>query len=240
LCPCLPAGKVRDKKSKHETDIAGIQRITLMIHSILIFLITAFISFMGSVQLGPVNLAIMQDVLNGRKKAGLIIGAGVCLPEFIYSAFALFASAWLLKRHTLLVTLEWAIVPVMIGLGILNMFKKKKQEEISEKGKSTDFFKGFILSALNPQLLPFWLAILVMLNGYEFFRITTIADKLCFVAGTGAGEFGLISLVVWLTARHREFLLSKLHKWNLNKVFGWFFIVLALVQALKLLIRPVK
>jgi threonine/homoserine/homoserine lactone efflux protein len=195
---------------------------------------------MGSVQLGPVNLAIMQDVLNGRRKAGLIIGAGVCLPEFIYSAIALFASAWLLQRHTLLVTLEWAIVPVMIGLGILNMLKKKKQEEISEKGKTTDFFNGFILSALNPQMLPFWLTILVMLNGYRFFTITNLADKICFVFGTGAGEFALISIVVWLTARHREFLLSKMSKWNLNKVFGWFFIVLGLFQAIKLLVRPPK
>jgi threonine/homoserine/homoserine lactone efflux protein len=136
--------------------------------------------------------------------------------------------------------LEWAIVPVMIGLGILNMLKKKKQEEISEKGKATDFFKGFILSALNPQMLPFWLTILVMLNGYNFFTITNLGDKICFVFGTGAGEFALISIVVWLTARHREFLLNKMKKWNLNKVFGWFFIVLAVVQTIKLLVHPPK
>lgn len=211
-----------------------------MVHAIFIFFITSLISFAGSVQLGPVNLAIMQEVLNGRRRAGLLIGAGVCLPEFIYSSFALFASAWLLKRHTVLVTLEWSIVPVMIALGILNMMRKKKQEEISTRGKAMDFFKGFILSSLNPQLLPFWLAILVMLNGYPFFSIVSIPEKTAFVIGTGAGEFGLISLVVWLTARHREFLLDKMKSWNLNKVFGWLFIALAAVQTIKLLIHPSK
>lgn len=211
-----------------------------MAHAISIFFITSLISFAGSVQLGPVNLAIMQEVLNGRRRAGLLIGAGVCLPEFIYSSFALFASAWLLKRHAVLVTLEWSIVPVMIALGILNMMRKKKQEEISTRGKAMDFFKGFILSSLNPQLLPFWLAILVMLNGYPFFSIVSIPEKTAFVIGTGAGEFGLISLVVWLTARHREFLLDKMKSWNLNKVFGWLFIALAAVQTIKLLIHPSK
>ena len=211
-----------------------------MAHAISIFLITALISFAGSVQLGPVNLAIMQEVLNGRRRAGLLIGAGVCLPEFIYSSFALFASAWLLKRHTVLVTLEWSIVPVMIGLGILNMMRKKKQEEISARGKAMDFIKGFILSALNPQLLPFWLAILIMLNGYPFFSIVTVPEKMAFIIGTGAGEFGLISLVVWLTALHREFLLDKMKSRNLNKVFGWLFIALAVVQTIKLLVHSSK
>ena len=211
-----------------------------MIHAVAIFFITSLISFAGSVQLGPVNLAIMQEVLNGRRRTGLLIGAGVCLPEFIYASFALLASAWLLKRHTVLISLEWSIVPVMAGLGILNMRRKKKQEEISARGKTMDFVKGFILSSLNPQLLPFWLAILIMLNGYKFFTITTIADKICFVAGTGAGEFGLISLVVWLTARHRGFLLDKMKNRNLNKVFGWLFILLAAVQAIKLLVHPPK
>jgi threonine/homoserine/homoserine lactone efflux protein len=216
-----------------------------MFHIISIFLITSLISFCGSIQLGPVNLVIMKEVLEGKRKSGLLIGAGVCIPEFIYSFFALYAASWLIPRHQLLLTLEWAIVPVMLGLGIFSLFKKKKEEEIpseeNEKDEikkvstSRNLAKGIFLSALNPQLLPFWLAILVMLNGYPFFNIETLAHRLAFVLGTGAGEFVLIMLVVWLTARHREFLLRKMKKWNLNKVFGSLFIALALFQSLKLI-----
>ncbi|CAN5203309.1 hypothetical protein BH09BAC5_BH09BAC5_13720 [soil metagenome] len=208
-----------------------------MIHVISIFLITSLISFFGSVQLGPVNLAIMKVVLEGRRKAGLLIGLGVCIPEFIYSFFALFAAAWLLQRPTVLAILEWSIVPVMIGLGIFTIFKKVKDEKESGEAKSLDFMKGIVLSLLNPQLMPFWLTILVMLNGYSFFSIVSNADRAAFIIGTGAGEFALISLVVWLTAKHRDFLLLKLKKWKLNKVFGWLFISLAVLQTVKLLIH---
>lgn len=217
-----------------------------MIHIISVFLITSLISFCGSIQLGPVNLVIMKEVLEGRRRTGLWIGAGVCIPEFIYSFFALYAASWLIPRHHLLITLEWAIVPVMLGLGIFSIFKKKKQDVPLDEnvvavikqtpGIRKNLTKGIILSALNPQLLPFWLAILVMLNGYPFFNIETLAHRTAFVIGTGAGEFVLIMLVVWLTAKHREFLLKKMKKWNLNKVFGWLFITLALFQSLKLIL----
>ena len=203
-------------------------------HVVLIFFITSLISFFGSLQLGPVNLAIMKVVLEGRRRAGLLIGLGVCIPEFIYSAFAIFAAAWLIQRKEVLEILEWSIVPVMLTLGLINIFKKKKEEKAINTGRSADFLKGIVLSLLNPQLLPFWLAILVMLNGYNFFSIHTFADRLAFVIGTGAGEFALISLVVWQTARHREFLLARIKRWNLNRVFGTLYIALAVAQTIKL------
>ncbi len=219
-----------------------------MVHIISIFLITSLISFCGSIQLGPVNLVIMKEVLEGKRRTGLLIGAGVCIPEFIYSFFALYAAAWLIPRHSVLIVLEWSIVPVMLGLGIFSIFRKKKEEKVpldensiaaakQNPGMRKSLVKGIFLSALNPQLLPFWLAILVMLNGYPFFNIETFPHRIAFVLGTGAGEFVLVMLVVWLTAKHREFLLKKMKKWNLNKVFGWLFISLALFQSVKLILQ---
>jgi hypothetical protein len=79
-----------------------------------------------------------------------------------------------------------------------------------------------------------------MLNGYQFFAITNAGDKIAFIAGTGCGEFALITFVVWLTSRFREYLINKLKKWNLNKLFGWLFIVLAIAQSLKLLLHFAK
>lgn len=213
-----------------------------MLHFLGIFFFTSAISFAGSVQLGPVNLAVMKTVLEGRSRAALWIGAGVCVPEFLYAFFALFASAWLLERPTLLHILEWGVVPLLVGMGLFNILKKKNAEKEPEKAaeKAADFGRGFLISLLNPQLLPFWLMILVMLNGYEFFRISTLPDRLAFVAGTGFGEFVLIALVVWLTGKFRNYLLEKLKRWNLNKVFGWLFIVLALLQSVKLLLTLKK
>lgn len=213
-----------------------------MLHHLSIFFITAAISFAGSIQLGPVNLAIMKTVLEGRSKAALWTGAGVCLPEFIYSAFALFASAWLMERKLLLEILEWGVVPLLLGLGIFNLLKKKQKtmDDSTPGQKAADFLRGMLLSFLNPQLLPFWLMILVMLNGYAFFRIDTLGDKIAFIIGTGAGEFVLIALVVYFTRRFREYLLNKMKNWNINRVFGWLFIVLAVAQSVKLIFQVKK
>ncbi|HTL80827.1 MAG TPA: LysE family transporter, partial [Bacteroidia bacterium] len=184
----------------------------------------------------------MQNVLEGRRKGALLIGVGVCIPEFIYSAFALFASAWLLQKATLLKILEWGVVPVLLGMGIFNLVRKKipAGDDTTPKQEATDFLKGMFISFLNPQLLPYWLMILVMLNGYAFFRITTMLDKIGFIAGTGFGEFILISAVVAVTHRYREFFLNKLKKWSLNVIFGWLFILLAALQSAKLFFMPKK
>lgn len=211
-----------------------------MTHLLSIFLITALISFIGSVQLGPVNLAVMKTVLEGRSRSALIIAVGVCIPEFIYAGIALFASSWLMQREQLLLILEWSIVPLLVSIGIYTLFKKNIPQETTAAEKAEDFIKGFFLSLFNPQMLPFWLTILVMLNGYTFFAITDIGDKIAFIAGTGFGEFVLIVAVVWITSKFRDFLLKRMQSWNLNKVFGWLFILLALVQSLKLLVHLTK
>jgi len=212
-----------------------------MTHLLSILFITALISFVGSVQLGPVNLAIMKAVLEGRSKAAVIIAVGVCFPEFIYSTFALFASAWLLQRHELLMILEWSIVPLLVGIGIYNLIKKTvPDDDKTAVQKAEDFAKGFLLSLFNPQLLPFWLTILVMLNGYNFFAISTVGDKIAFIVGTGLGEFILLVSVIWVTRKFRDYLLRKMQKWNLNRVFGWLFILLAAVQSLKLILHLTK
>jgi threonine/homoserine/homoserine lactone efflux protein len=211
-----------------------------MFHFVIIFFITAAISFAGSIQLGPVNLAIMQAVLENRRKSAVLIGVGVCIPEFIYSCFALFASAWLMQRHELLMILEWSIVPLLAGIGLFTFLKKQKPIQENAIEEAASFLKGFLLSVLNPQLLPFWLTILVMLNGYNFFNITNTGDKIAFIAGTGCGEFLLISFVIWLTGKMREYLVNKMKNWNLNKVFGSLFMLLALAQSVKLLVHFAK
>jgi threonine/homoserine/homoserine lactone efflux protein len=213
-----------------------------MFHSLLILLVTSGISFLGSVQLGPVNLAVMQSVLEGRRKGAILMGLGVCIPEFIYATIALFAAAWLLQHETLLKILEWGVVPLLVGMGIYNIFRKSENfgDDVNKKQEAADLLKGVIISFLNPQLLPYWLMILVMLNGYEFFAIHTVLDKIMFVIGTGLGEFILIALVVWVTHRFRHYFLEKLKRWSLNKIFGVLFLFLAALQSVKLTFIPQK
>ncbi len=217
-----------------------------MVHALVIFLITSLISFIGSIELGPVNLVIIKEVLQGKWRAALVIGFGICVPQLFYSFIALYAAAWFLTHETLLKILEWSIVPILLAFGIYNFLKKvsKNTDDLSEKQSKaqsgSSFMKGFLISTMNPQVLPFWLAVLVMLNGYVFFRISTVGEELAFVLGAGFGELVILSLIIWLTNKYKEFLLRKMKKWNLNKVFGGLFILLAVIQTIKLFIHPKK
>ena len=74
-----------------------------------LFITVAAISFVGSIQIGLVNLAVMQTTLYRSCSAGMLVAIGGCLPEFIYSFIALkcvvflqenqFFIAWLNIRH---------------------------------------------------------------------------------------------------------------------------------------------
>ncbi|TND09594.1 MAG: lysine exporter protein LysE/YggA [Bacteroidetes bacterium] len=211
-----------------------------MVHILVIFLVTSLISFTGSLQMGPLNLATMQATLTHGSASGRMVALGGCIPEFIYAFLALIAASWLEQHAQVVIVLEWGIVPLLLGLGIMNLLKKTKPKNPDEEQKSKSgihFFKGFIISLFNPQMLPFWLSILIMLNGYAFFHIESIAEKTAFVLGTGAGEYVLLSTIAALTHRYRDFFLRRLSKWNVNKVFGFLFIGLAVLQTGKLILR---
>ncbi len=63
--------------------------------SIFILLTTAAISFVGSIQVGPVNLTVIQTVLQRRLKDGILVALGGCVPELFYAAAAVWAGMWL-------------------------------------------------------------------------------------------------------------------------------------------------
>ena len=86
--------------------------------ALLILLATAGISFVGSLQLGPVNITVIHTVLKRRLKAGLLVALGGCVPELIYAAAAVWAGMWLEKHPDVWRLLEWASIPILIAIVI--------------------------------------------------------------------------------------------------------------------------
>lgn len=207
-------------------------------HTALIFLVTTLISFAGSLQLGPVNLTVIHATMTRNRRAAMIIGLGGCIPELLYSIPALLASGWIKRNQQLLLIFEWAIVPVLLLLAAITFFRKQKEVVFSEennlKQHTADFFKGFFIASFNPQLFPYWVTILLLLNGYDFFHIVSVGDQIAFVLGTGLGAFILFAFWSWLAVKYRNFLMKFLGRWNLSHVFAGLYLVLAIYQAVKL------
>lgn len=206
-----------------------------MLYALLIFLITAIISFAGSIQLGAVNLSVIQTTLNRGFRAGILVSIGGSLPEMFYAILALEGNQFLQKHQNFIQILEILIIPIFFGIGLFNIFQKTKPiEELPKQNHSADFLKGLTLSMLNPQLLPFWLLILVSLNSY--FMLNDLLTKSAFVVGTAAGAFVILYFFARLSLRYKSQILKILQHYPLNKIIGYIFIVLALWQLFRITI----
>lgn len=201
----------------------------------LIFLITSLISALGSLQLGPVNASVLRLGLEGRVGQSRWLAMGGSFPEFLYAALALWGQHWVEKGQMLGDWLNWLSVPVFLLLGIRMILTKRKtvQLESIKKSNQLPFFQGFILGMLNPQLPLFWLSILIWYRQIFGWSFLEFASQAGFILGTGCGAFGLLFLLSELARIYKEKLLPMLGRFSPDLIFGWFFVLLAVIQTIK-------
>lgn len=206
-------------------------------NAVFVFIATSIISFVGSVQLGPVNLSVIRHTLEKDFRTGLLVASGGCVPELIYSSLAIWGVEFIGRHESFFKIFELIVIPVFLGLGIFNYLKKEKNgttdtdAPLSLPTKSGSFLKGFTLGMLNPQLFIFWFTSLVYINSFKFMEINNTYSKVSFVVGTAAGAFILLLIIASVTHRKKAFITKSLSKYNINKIVGIIFIVLAAVQA---------
>ena len=173
----------------------------------LIFLLTFFISFVGSIHPGPLNLSVIQMTLKKGLGIGLLVALGGVIPEIIYGYLAVEGVMIFEKYPTVFSIMQWAVVPILLVLGFvqINASKTNKTEiKNTESNHINSVGKGFFLSLFNPQLLPYWIVILVNYQNYQLLKINTLTDKLFFVLGTSTGAFALNYVYAYIAYKQRE------------------------------------
>ena len=207
----------------------------------LIFLITFFISFVGSIHPGPLNLSVIQISLQKNLSMGLLMAFGGIIPEIIYGYFAV-EGVMIFKQYPIVFeVMKWAVVPILLGMGFLELTKKKKYNstndyaftEISTK-KWRIFSKGFFLSLFNPQLLPFWIVILVNYQNYDYLKINELSHKIWFVLGTSMGAYTLNHVYAYVANVKREQIFRHLNQNRFEQIIGWTFIGIGILQGIKM------
>lgn len=178
---------------------------------------------------------VVQTTLNKSLRAGLWVALGGVLPELFYATLAVGWNGILKTNDTLLEYLQLSVMPIFVIIGVLtivNQYKSSKRKQlpvnISEKAP---FITGLTLGSLNPQLLPFWLTVLIYLNTH--FLFDPLENQLAFISGTAVGAFAILSLFAWATFRFRERLLRFFHRIPIGYVVGSIFIILAFFQLFK-------
>jgi threonine/homoserine/homoserine lactone efflux protein len=203
----------------------------------LIFLITFLISFVGSIHPGPLNLSVIQTTLQKSLSAALLMALGGVIPEIIYGYLAVEGVMIFEKYPIVFKVMQWAVVPILLFLGIQQIIasrQTKKEINSADLVPSMGVSKGFTLSLFNPQLLPYWIVILVNYQNYESLRISDLSDKILFVLGTSTGAFTLNYVYAYIAHTQREKIFKYLNQNRFEQIIGWTFVGMGLLQIVKL------
>ena len=207
----------------------------------LVFLITFFISFVGSIHPGPLNLSVIQTTLQKGFYSALLLAFGGVIPEIIYGYLAVEGVMLFEKYPKVFSVMNWTVVPILLGLGIQQILHSEKPKQFvipskivegtALKGASA---RGFFLSLFNPQLLPYWIVVLINYQHYSFLKISEFSDKLFFVLGTSTGAFTLNYVYAYLAFKQREKIFKYLNQSHFEQIIGWTFVVMGILQVIKL------
>jgi threonine/homoserine/homoserine lactone efflux protein len=194
-----------------------------------LFLSTALASFLGSLQLGLVNSAVIKTALEKRLKASLWLAFGGCLPELIYAFIATFVYKYVITLYEK--PFKIISLSVLVVYGIFLIVKKNKLPTSNSTISSHAFLKGFVLGSINPQLLIFWSLFL----GVSPLSYLVNSNLGCSIFGFGAafGAFVVLTLFSILFFYNAKYLEKKINAFQIDKLIGWVLIIIAIIGCLQ-------
>ena len=197
-----------------------------------LFVIATGISFLGSLQLGPVNSEVLRLSIRGKRRSALFTGIGGAMPEIPYALLAAVFAGNLLNYPKLQSLFFWLFISVLLFLaGRLILKKAQPFDAAPPKQRYSPFLLGFILASLNPQLIFFWAGVWIALSPGE----ATWEHRLAFSLGASFGAF----LLQWMVTVIGVFLFRKAWIKNLHHIDRIVGVVLALV-ALILVLQKIR
>src|SRR6478736_5576072 len=87
-----------------------------------VFVTGMFISFLGSLPLGTLNIAAMQISISDGIVPALKFSVGSLVAEMIYVRLSLIAMDWVRKQQKLFHILEWVTFGIVLALAISSFY----------------------------------------------------------------------------------------------------------------------
>src|SRR5262249_1136607 len=87
-----------------------------------IFFTGLFISFLGSLPLGTLNVAAMQIAITDGYTAAILFSLGSLLVEMIYVRISLIGIDWIRKQKKLFKILEWVTLFIVLALAVSSFY----------------------------------------------------------------------------------------------------------------------
>lgn len=171
----------------------------------LFFLVAALASFIGSLQAGVVNTAVLAHTVKWGRTAGRRMAVGGAIPEFIYAGVAFAGAGWLVDALGIGATgITLVVSAILLLLGVYFTFIYRPRPAAPDEDKlAGDMRRGLFLGMANPQLLLFWCGVKLMLVSFGM-RGESVADLLVFAMGAFAGAIMLLMILVGLGVKAQQ------------------------------------
>lgn len=206
-----------------------------MFEIIRIFFTGLFISFLGTLPLGTLNVSAMQISVQENTRRAIFFSLGVALVEILYVRVSLKGMYWVLENQQLFLILQWVTVVLFLVLAVscfrIAWKNGSSQKNILLRNNMNRFLLGLTMSAINPVQIPFWFIWSTYLLSNKLLLPTTLHYNL-YITGIGIGT--LTALAVFVFAG--RWVINKLNTSHriVNIIVGAVFIISAVVQLYRL------
>jgi len=124
-----------------------------------VFVMGMFISFLGSLPLGTLNVAAMQISITEGLYAALLFTTGTLIAEIVYVRLSLIAMDWVRKQQRLFQMLEWLTLLIVTALCVASFYAAahpQVEKNVILNSNIHRLLLGLIMGSINPVQIPFW------------------------------------------------------------------------------------
>jgi len=165
-----------------------------------IALIAFLASFIGSIPPGNLNMSVFSYGINQRKNAVLPFALAAAIVEFFYSLIAIKFKHLFLDNLILAESMQIFAGTAMLLIGIVYIFSKQSTGE-SKTRNGSPFYKGLLLSLLNPMAIPFWVLTTAYFESQNIIQLYNTLTIVIYCTGIAAGTFCLLILFGHFSAK---------------------------------------
>ena len=200
-----------------------------------VFLVGMFVSFLGTLPLGTLNVAAMQISATEGVQAAILFVVGTLTAEIIYVRISLVAMDWIRKQEKILMVLEWLTLIIVAALAFFSFYaaiQPTVNKNIILSSTMPKYLLGLTMSALNPVQIPFWFGWSTVLFAKKILQSKNDHFNI-YIIGIGIGTF--IGNCIFIFGG--RFAADKLNnnQHYLNWAVGGIFTLTALIQLWRIL-----
>lgn len=168
---------------------------------VLVFFVGLVFSFVGSIPPGTLNISVLQMGMEYKIKPALRFALAVSIVEYPYAWIAVVFEDWVTSTPAIVDNFQLITALVMTVIGVFSIWSARKPTEFSVRFNESGFWRGLVLSILNPMAIPFWIGITAYLKAQGWIDLSTSWLLHSYVLGTSVGVMILLTIYAFLAKR---------------------------------------